>query len=113
MLHYSCVPQRESHTARVKLSHTLLSPIVQWLRLKFAIESDKTSEQKQVEVFLLLDLRAPVPRTGQATVNARPTVVAVAIEPMLEKVTQNLQFCLLQRPVLTCNVPTNQPDARS
>jgi hypothetical protein len=67
-------------------------------------ESAKTSsrltaescEQEEVEVFLLLDFRAPVPGARQTSVDARAAVITVTVEGVLEEIAQDFELRRLQ-----------------
>lgn len=56
------------------------------------IKPREAAKEHDVEVRLLLNLAAPVPRRREATVNARTAVIASAVEPVPEEVTQDSQL---------------------
>merc|ERR1712072_451909 len=55
-----------------------------------AIKAREPREQEDRPIRLLLDLRAPIPRTRQATINAASRIEEIvrarAVEPMLEEI---------------------------
>ena len=69
---------------------------------------ERTGEQKHVEIPLLLERRAPVPRAREAPVDAAPRVVevvrAAAVEGMPEKVAKDVEVERVERPVLGVDV---------
>lgn len=69
---------------------------------------ERTGKQEHVEVMLFLERRAPVPRTGKASVDAAPRIVkiicAAPIERVSEKVAENVEVERVERAILGVDV---------
>jgi len=68
----------------------------------------RTGEQENVKVALLLERRAPVPRAGEAAVDAAPSIVeiirAAAVKRMSEKVAEDVEMEPVEGAVLGVDV---------
>ena len=100
MLFMQVLPVSDKESDRCKKEFNLMLDSLQhnFDLFKFSIKSSESNQVEDAIEWFILQLRAPVPCTGESAINATPSVIkvicATAVKSRLEEIIENIFFQL-------------------